>query len=140
MLRAIALLALMTLVVTPAFAKKKKRKKSVEGGAAKKQESSQPAPVAPAAAQKDDEEDKGPWKGFTYRLVGPFRGGRVLAVSGVVGQDNTYYFGGVAGGVWKTTDGGPNLKPPFDKQRGASPSIGALAVSESQPHINYVGP
>src|SRR2546430_11947136 len=45
--------------------------------------------AAPATAQKDDEEDKGPWKALNYRLVGPFRGGRVLAVSGVVGQDNT---------------------------------------------------
>src|SRR5260370_37012738 len=92
MLRAIALLALMTLVVTPAFAQKQKRKKSAEGGAAKKQESSQPAPVAPAVAQKDDEEDKGPWKGLTYRLVGPFRGGRGLAPSRVVGPGTACYF------------------------------------------------
>src|SRR5260370_6997907 len=92
MLRAIALLALMTLVVTPAFAQKQKRKKSAEGGAAKKQESSQPAPVAPAAAQKDDEEDKGPWKGLTYRLVGPFRGGRVVPASRGVGPAQNSFF------------------------------------------------
>src|SRR5271166_1912147 len=57
---------------------------------------------------KDEGEDKGPWKGLQYRLVGPFRGGRVVAVSGVVGPENAnvYYFGAVAGGVWKTTDGG----------------------------------
>src|SRR5260370_20796171 len=97
MLRAIALLALMTLVVTPAIAQKQKRKKSAEGGAAKKQESSQPAPVAPAVAQKDDEEDKGPWKGLTYRLVGPFRGGRVRAVSGRRAPETTEYLAGRAG-------------------------------------------
>ncbi len=74
-----------------------------------------------------------------YRLVGPFRGGRVVAVSGVVGQDDVYYFGAVAGGVWKTTDGGLNWKPMFDKTKDASPSIGAIAVSESDPNVIYVG-
>lgn len=91
--------------------------------------------------QKDKEEgeDKGPWKGLQYRLVGPFRGGRVVAVSGVVGHDNVYYFGSVAGGVWETTDGGLNWKPLFDKQKDASPAIGAIAVSVSDPNVIYVG-
>ncbi len=74
-----------------------------------------------------------------YRLVGPFRGGRVVAVAGVVGQDDVYYLGAVAGGVWKTTDGGLNWKPTFDKTRDASPSIGAISVSESDPNVIYVG-
>ena len=42
------------------------------------------------------------WKGLQYRLIGPFRGGRVLAVTGVPGDPNTYYFGGASSGVWKT--------------------------------------
>src|SRR5208282_3191867 len=92
---------------------------------------------------KEEGEDKGPWKGLQYRLVGPFRGGRVVAVSGVVGSDNAnanvYYFGAVAGGVWKTTDGGLNWRPIFDKQKDASPAIGAIAVSESDPNVIYVG-
>jgi photosystem II stability/assembly factor-like uncharacterized protein len=138
-LRIVAVLALLTLMVTPAVAQKQKSKKSAEKGAEKKEESSQQGPGAGTAVQKDEDEDKGPWKGLSYRLVGPFRGGRVLAVSGVVGQDNTYYFGGVAGGVWKTTDGGLNWRPVFDKQKDASPSIGALAVSESDPNVIYVG-
>jgi len=135
-LRTIIFLAVLAMVAIPAFAQKQKPKKSAESGAEKKQENSQQAPATPA---KDDEEDKGPWKALNYRLIGPFRGGRVLAVSGVVGQDNVYYFGGVAGGVWKTTDGGLNWKPLFDKQKDASPSIGALAVSESDPNVIYVG-
>jgi photosystem II stability/assembly factor-like uncharacterized protein len=72
-----------------------------------------------------------------YRLVGPFRGGRVLAVEGVSGEPNVYYFGGVAGGVWKTTDGGDNWKPLFDKYPVSS--IGALDVSRSNHNVIYVG-
>ena len=136
-MRIFAALAVVTLLITPAFAQKNKPKKPAENEAEKKQESSQPMPAT--TSQKDDDEDKGPWKGLNYRLVGPFRGGRVLAVSGVVGQDDTYYFGGVAGGVWKTTDGGLNWRPVFDKQKDASPSIGAIAVSESDPNVIYVG-
>jgi photosystem II stability/assembly factor-like uncharacterized protein len=138
-LRKIVLLALLLGLVSPVFAQKQKSKKSAESVAEKKQEVSQAAAPTSTTAQKDDEEDKGPWKGMNYRLIGPFRGGRVLAVAGVVGQNDTYYFGGVAGGVWKTTDGGLNWKPMFDKQKDASPSIGALAVAESDPNVIYVG-
>jgi photosystem II stability/assembly factor-like uncharacterized protein len=138
-LRKIVLLALLLGLVSPVFAQKQKSKKSAESVAEKKQEISQAAAPTSTTAQKDDEEDKGPWKGMNYRLIGPFRGGRVLAVAGVVGQNDTYYFGGVAGGVWKTTDGGLNWKPLFDKQKDASPSIGALAVAESDPNVIYVG-
>ena len=97
------------------------------------------ASTATSDADQDEHAAEGPWKGMQYRLVGPFRGGRVVAVSGVVGQDDVYYFGAVAGGVWKTTDGGLNWKPMFDKTKDASPSIGAIAVSESDPNVIYVG-
>ena len=106
---------------------------------AQKQAGTQKTSDSTAPAADDDTESQGPWKGMQYRLVGPFRGGRVLAVAGVVGQNDTYYFGAVAGGVWKTTDGGLNWKPIFDKTKDASPSIGAIAVSESDPNVIYVG-
>src|SRR5205085_368459 len=64
-------------------------------------------------------------------------GRRVLAVSGVRGQPETFYFGAVAGGVWKTTDAGQTWTPIFDGQPIAS--IGALAVAPSDPNIIYVG-
>jgi len=72
-----------------------------------------------------------------WRLIGPFRGGRVLAVTGVLHQPNTYYFGAVAGGIWKTTDGGISWDPLFDKQ--TSSSIGSIAVADSDPNVIYAG-
>src|SRR5580700_3833039 len=74
---------------------------------------------------------------FHWRLVGPMRGGRVLAVAGIAGDANTFYFGAAAGGVWKTTNGGESWAPLFDHQ-GVS-SIGALAVAPSNPNIIYAG-
>jgi len=82
---------------------------------------------------------KSPFEGMKYRLVGPFRGGRVLAVAGVPGQDNTYYFGAVAGGMWKTTDGGLNWHPLWEKFSEASASVGAIAIAPSDPNVIYVG-
>jgi photosystem II stability/assembly factor-like uncharacterized protein len=72
-----------------------------------------------------------------WRLIGPFRGGRVLAVTGVTSQPNTYYMGAVSGGVWKTMDGGVSWDPLFEKE--AVSSIGAIAVSESDPNVIYAG-
>src|SRR2546423_720822 len=71
------------------------------------------------------------------RLIGPFRGGRALAVEGISGDPLTYYFGAVAGGVWKTTDGGLNWAPMTDKY--PISSVGAIAVAPSDPNIIYVG-
>lgn len=77
------------------------------------------------------------FQGMKWRLIGPFRGGRVLAVSGVPGHPRTFYFGAVAGGVWKTTDAGLTWRPVFDHQPVSS--IGAIAVAPSDPNLIYVG-
>ena len=75
--------------------------------------------------------------GLQWRLVGPFRGGRSVAVSGVPGDGRTFFFGSVDGGVWKTQDAGTVWTPVFDSQSVAS--IGALAVAPSDPQIIYAG-
>ncbi|MFI5102050.1 MAG: hypothetical protein ACHP9V_01640 [Terriglobales bacterium] len=75
--------------------------------------------------------------GLKWRLIGPFRGGRVVAVAGVPGDLATFYFGSVNGGIWKTTDAGVVWKPIFDGQPVAS--IGALAVAPSDPKTIYAG-
>ncbi len=77
------------------------------------------------------------YAGLRWRMLGPFRGGRVNAVTGVPGQPGTFYFGSVGGGVWKTTSGGRTWIPIFDSQPIAS--IGAIAVAPSNPNVVYVG-
>ncbi|HEV2298655.1 MAG TPA: hypothetical protein VGR72_09090 [Candidatus Acidoferrales bacterium] len=77
------------------------------------------------------------FSGMHWRLIGPFRGGRALAVTGVPGQPNTFYFGAVGGGVWKTTNAGRTWNPVFDAEPIAS--IGAIAVAPSDPNVVYVG-
>ena len=73
-----------------------------------------------------------------YRNIGPFRGGRSVAASGVIGDPMTYYMGNTGGGLWKTEDGGQLWKNISDGYFKTS-SIGAVAVSESDPNIIYVG-
>ena len=81
--------------------------------------------------------DENLFKGMKWRLIGPFRGGRALAVTGVPREPNIYYFGAVSGGVWKTTNGGLTWTPLFDHE--AVSSIGAIAVAPSDPNVLYVG-
>ncbi|MGA9415979.1 MAG: hypothetical protein WBV60_14920 [Terriglobales bacterium] len=75
--------------------------------------------------------------GLKWRLIGPFRGGRAVAVAGVPGDSTTFYFGAVNGGIWKTIDAGVTWTPIFDNQPVGS--IGALAAAPSDPKTIYAG-
>ena len=77
------------------------------------------------------------YNGLRWRMIGPHRGGRTVAVAGVESQPNVYYFGGVGGGVWKTENGGITWTPIFDSQ--PISSIGAISVAPSNPSVIYVG-
>ncbi|MCU1307916.1 MAG: hypothetical protein JWN45_2611 [Acidobacteriaceae bacterium] len=77
------------------------------------------------------------YSAMKWRLVGPFRGGRVTSVSGVPNQTSVYYIGTPGGGVWKSTDAGQVWKPIFDSV--PISSIGVVAVAPSNPNIVYVG-
>ncbi|MBI2407758.1 MAG: glycosyl hydrolase [Gemmatimonadetes bacterium] len=90
------------------------------------------APTAPAAF------DSSAFRALQWRNIGPFRGGRAVAVTGVTGQPMTYYAGYTGGGVWKTDDAGlswRNISDGFFK----TSSIGAITVAESDPNVVYVG-
>src|SRR5438045_6784870 len=72
-----------------------------------------------------------------WRSVGPFRGGRVLAVEGDPRDSKRFYFGAVNGGVWRTDDAGRTWQPIFDDVNVGS--VGAIAVAHSKPMVIYVG-
>jgi photosystem II stability/assembly factor-like uncharacterized protein len=98
----------------------------------------------PAFSRKKDKADTA-WShadsvffsSVSYRLVGPFRGGRSCAVAGSYKHKNEFYFGATGGGVWKTIDGGSNWKNISDKYFGGS--IGAVAIAPSDESVIYVG-
>ncbi len=127
---------------TAASAQQKKNPKQRQEPGKAGQPSASPTPATSGTESKDakdgdQEEAKGPWHGLTWRLIGPYRGGRALAVTGVMGEANTYYFGSTGGGVWKSTDGGLNWRNVTDKTKDMSPSIGAIAVAPSDANVIY---
>lgn len=92
---------------------------------------------APSGAVGDKVSDK-LFSEMKWRNIGPYRGGRSLAVAGHADQPYTYYFGATGGGVWKSTDGGTNWRCVSDKFFKTS-SVGALAVAPSDPNVIYCG-
>src|ERR1043165_273106 len=78
-------------------------------------------------------------KVLQWRSIGPYRGGRSTAVAGVATQPMVFYFGGVGGGVWKTSDGGINWEPISDGSVFGTASVGAIGLSDSDPNTIYVG-
>jgi len=80
-----------------------------------------------------------PLKTLQWRSIGPYRGGRSTAVTGVASQPMVFYYGATGGGVWKTTDGGINWESVSDGSVFGTGSVGAIALSDSDPNTIYVG-
>ena len=93
--------------------------------------------AAPVLAAPQASMNPALFQDLRWRLIGPFRGGRVLAVAGVPGQPDHFYFGSVNGGVWETRNAGRTWRPIFDDVPVGS--IGALAVAPSDAKVIYVG-
>ncbi len=93
---------------------------------------------APPATPAQPQTEQTLLDSFRWRSIGPDRGGRSIAVSGVKGRPKEGYFGAVGGGLWKTTDGGETWVPVTDGQITSS-SVGAVAVSETNPDIVFIG-
>lgn len=81
--------------------------------------------------------DESKYSSLEYRLIGPFRGGRSAAVTGVSGKPNLFYFGATGGGVWETKDGGRSWKNISDGYFGGS--VGSVVVSKDDHNVIYVG-
>ena len=94
--------------------------------------------LAAQSAAADGTLDPAVVNAFKWRSIGPDRGGRSIAVTGVKGRPKEAYFGAAGGGLWKTTDGGAKWVPVTDGQITSS-SVGAVAVSESKPDVVYIG-
>lgn len=97
-----------------------------------------PARPRKAATARPRATEPEPLKGLEFRLVGPFRGGRVGAVVGHPTEKLTFYMGSTGGGVWKTTDAGRFWENVSDKYFKRA-SVGAIAISHSDPNVLYVG-
>ncbi|MBT8205843.1 MAG: glycosyl hydrolase, partial [Eudoraea sp.] len=103
-------------------------------------------PLSGEAQRRKRKSDQGPeitiqdslFHNLKWRNIGPFRGGRSVASAGVVGQPMTYYMGGTGSGIWKTTDDGISWKNVSDGFLKTG-TVGALAVSESNPNIVFAG-
>src|SRR5579871_3882148 len=78
------------------------------------------------------------WSGMKFRMIGPERGGRVTAVTGVPSEPDTFYMGSTGGGVWKTTDAGHTWTNISDGYFSVA-SMGAIEVSLSNPSVIYAG-
>ncbi|HEY2066900.1 MAG TPA: hypothetical protein VGG84_13170, partial [Gemmatimonadaceae bacterium] len=95
-------------------------------------------PAPPARPRAKPPVDARLYSALRWRNIGPFRGGRIAAVTGAIGQPGVFYAGLPAGGVWKTTSAGETWYPVFDSIRTVS-SVGAVEVAPSDPNVVYAG-
>lgn len=95
-------------------------------------------PVQAQSSKQVKSFDQNLYKAMSWRSIGPYRGGRVTAVTGVPSQNFTYYFGATGGGVWKSEDGGMSWRNISDGYFKTG-SVGAIAVADSDPNVVYVG-
>ena len=123
-LKFLLLLAILFAVI-PADAQRRRGKKA---------KAEKPVETVEEAPKWDD----GQFKALKWRNIGPFRGGRSNAVSGVVGNDQLYFTGYTGGGLWKTEDAGLHWTNISDGHFKSS-SVGDIAVSEADPNVIYVG-
>ena len=93
--------------------------------------------VISASAQQQSSYDQKLFGEMRWRNIGPFRGGRTVAIAGIPEQPDVFYIAAVNGGIWKTTDAGQTWTPIFDDQ--STGSVGALAIAPSNPDIIYAG-
>ncbi len=99
---------------------------------------STPARQLPVGAATSLDPDSALLNNYRWRNLGPGRGGRSIAASGVVGRRHEAYFGATGGGLWKTSDSGQTWAPVTDGQINSA-SVGAVAVSESNPDVVFIG-
>ncbi|MEM1120232.1 MAG: glycosyl hydrolase [Bacteroidota bacterium] len=121
LIKKIILLSFVLALAFPTFAQRKKKKKGNEQAA-----------ITNASFNQAD------YKGLKFRNIGPFRGGRSVAVSGVKSDPMLYYMGSTGGGLWKTEDAGISWKNISDGQFKTG-SVGAIAVAPSDANVIYVG-
>ena len=134
------MLSLRPLLVLPLAAV------AVSVPASRTHDSGAPVPLVTLAPHVHDhltelapvELDSSLMRAYRWRNIGPDRGGRSIAAAGVKGRRNEAYFGAVGGGLWKTTDGGENWASVTDGQI-HSASVGAVAVSETNPDVVFIG-
>ena len=140
----IALLLFSLLAAAPVLAQEARSPEPADSkpAPASHRASTRPVPKTGAkeagVAKPGDPLDSRQLMGLDWRSIGPYRGGRVTAVTGVVGQRNVYYFGGTGGGIWKSIDSGHSWKNVSDGQL-ATGSVGAVAVAASDPNVVYAG-